>query len=507
MLDILAGAVSAAETSSAWTMFDSTATVVGFIAAVLSGLGWLVTWYRLRGMTKAQGQLEQMQGTLLLNYNTALEENKRLEVERDEWIPRKWLEAADKEVASGNDAKAIDLLDAGYRLVREDLGLVAHRLAEYHASRMIGFDANKELESAQYFSHLARILAPSMRDIADLADDLDGVEIFDGEPLGLASSRLDAANSVEAASVVKAALAVNRELHEQGRYRPCVLLCRRAVKLATRHGQGGSELGLAALSDLSQALYFSGKIDEADKIVNELRMIKRDDDHPDVLTERSREAQVRMGQGRYSEALTIIRELLPLETQVRGPDHPKVLTTRAIEASLLSRLERHEEAITRIRQLRADQESLNGAEHIETLKTRSAEVAALTSAGYYKEAILLIKKLRPAYENKRGANHPQSLIIGHYEIKSLLGLKKFKEALSVAEYLLESSIKIQGNEHPHTLTVIFHKCIALLELGRNKEALHLVNELLPLHEKVKGASHPDSIATRHLKSHIESRLM
>ncbi|MEQ8827920.1 MAG: hypothetical protein RIC82_09095, partial [Parvibaculum sp.] len=168
-----------------WGTLEALDTVFGIAFAVIAFVGWAIAvrnWLRYRKLTKTQARLEQRASTLLVDLDEAAKENARLAEQRDSGIPAKWLAAADGEAAAGNEAKAIDLLDQGYQKVREDLGRVAHRIAEFHASRMIGSDAAFEHESARRLTQVARGLAPSRREIAELAEEMEAIEIVDEEP-------------------------------------------------------------------------------------------------------------------------------------------------------------------------------------------------------------------------------------------------------------------------------------------------------------------------------------
>ena len=403
------------ESTSWWSTLETLDTTLGVVLALVAIVGYglaLRNWLRFKDLTKTQARVEQRAASLLVDLDRAEKENAQLARTRDEWMPKAWLKEADKEVASGNDVRAVDVLDQGYQRMREDLGVVAHRLAEYHASRMIGFDASQEHAAAQRLSQVAAALAPGHKDIATFADDIDGIEIVDGEPLQLASSRFDAADPQEATRVIQALIAAQDRFFEKGRYQVCIVLCERATRLSRRQGLDASELGFSARFDFAQALRLGGRARDAFEEVAALLLIRervQGEEHPHVLATRNLEAGIVKDLGHYDEALAKVEALLPVYERVQGEDHPGVLATRYLEAEILRSLGHYEDALAKVEALLPIRERVQGEEHPNVLTTCTLEANLFENLGRYDDALAKVQALLPVYERVQGEEHPHVL--------------------------------------------------------------------------------------------------
>lgn len=505
------GVLSTAGTAQWWDNFDALATAVGFAIAVVTSIGWAHDRFRLRGLSKARSRLEQRNNTLLLDYNEALKENDRLVEERDQWVPAVWIAGADKETASGNDFKAVDILDQGYQRVREDLGIVLHRLAEYHASRMIGSDAVEHHSIARRLSKVAADLAPSRREILRFARDLDCLEISDGEPLQLASSRFDAGSVDEALRVINAIISTTRGLAEQGRHLAGLALCNRALRLVRRHGLEGSDNGLAVWFHYARALFDAGQnADAAREVEDLLPMVigRRGAEHPDVLEIRYLDASITVSLGHYEEAIAKIQEQLVLEEKVRGSESINMLSLTYLEARALSAMGHDEEALHKINKLLPLDKRVMGEESHEYILNRHLEGVILQNLGRFDEVLVKTTAILPLAVRVLGCEHPDTIAIRQLKAAAHLGLHDFEAAKKEIEIAIPIQAAHLGEDHEHTLVSELIRLKILAATDRVPEAKLAIPSLVARLEKATGPEHfqvKHAIAFRDHLSSIPAR--
>ena len=483
------------ESTSWWSTLETLDTTLGVVLALVAIVGYglaLRNWLRFKDLTKTQARVEQRAASLLVDLDRAEKENAQLARTRDEWMPKAWLKEADKEVASGNDVRAVDVLDQGYQRMREDLGVVAHRLAEYHASRMIGFDASQEHAAAQRLSQVAAALAPGHKDIATFADDIDGIEIVDGEPLQLASSRFDAADPQEATRVIQALIAAQDRFFEKGRYQVCIVLCERATRLSRRQGLDASELGFSARFDFAQALRLGGRDRDAFEEVAALLLIRervQGEEHPHVLAARYLKASILRRLGRYDDALAKVEALLPVYERVQGEEHPHVLTTRYLEASILHDLDRCDDALAKVEALLLVYERVQRKEHPHVLGTRNLEASILHSLGRYEEALTKVDALLPIHERVQGEEHPHVLENRRLRAEILVSLADTHDARTEINALLPLQAGQSGPDHTYTLISELILLKILAQDGRRAQARERIDGLVRRLTKATGPGH------------------
>lgn len=504
MLDIL----GAAEPTSLWDSFNATATVFGFAVTLITVLGWSYTWVKLRRLTKAQGEWDQLRSNLLLKYDAALKENEKLLGERNEWIPRKWLEAADNEAASGNEAKAIDILDAGYRRVHDDLAMVLHRMAEYHTSRMIGFDASLEHATARNFARVARGLAPARREIVALADDLESIEVVDGEPLQLAASRFDAADPEEARRVIEAVRTISNELISMGKYRASAMLSARSIKLAKRHGMSSGRLALLAHYDYCQAILYSGNPETARlELEDLLRTATRSlgNEHEDVLGIRLLGAVAETYLGNNEHTLAEATKLALQFEQLLGVEHPQSLFARGLIAQALINLERNDEALQVLEPLLTLHEKALGRENPNTLSIRFYKAKALARLDRFDDALSEIQALMPVHERVKGADHPDVLATRSLEADVMIGKGEDDRALSIISAVLEKEKLRLGPAHLNTLTSELVRLEILFNTGKPGEAQAEIDRVYEAILAISGPDHPTTKRAHRLRDKLGQR--
>jgi tetratricopeptide (TPR) repeat protein len=240
-------------------------------------------------------------------------------------------------------------------------------------------------------------------------------------------------------------------LLEAGTYREAELLFQDALGLWRQ--LGGHDLQvLSSLAGLGQAIGQQGRLDEAERVVNQALQLARqvlNDDHPTVvglqgnlgavLAKQGRAAesealnrrvlewrQQHLGashpevafamfnlaqcislQGRHAEAEPLLREALAIRRAAYGDEHPRVAKDRYNLAWLLSDLDRPAEAETLYRQALAQQRTLLGDSNPDVRQTLGALARLRAQAGDHNEAIALLREALAIAEQLYPDGHPE----------------------------------------------------------------------------------------------------
>ncbi|MEL7681925.1 hypothetical protein ABC955_04375 [Citromicrobium bathyomarinum] len=448
------GILATTVTAGWWDSFDALATIVGFALAVIASGGWLRDRITLRSLTKTRGRLEQRNQSILLDYDAAIKENDRLAEERDQWMPRKWLSEAKQERSRGHDERAINALDAGYQRVREDLGVVLHHLAEYHAGRMVGSQAQEEWLTAKRLSETAHALAPENKAIIGLATDLAETVLEDGEALSLPDPKSFPSTAVEAEYLLSALDAVRQFHFAAGRYRLCIAIGRRQIRAAHRGGIFDQKLGFYARMDLARALTFCGRHDEAEKIIAHLR---------------------------------------PIQERTLGKYHVDVLVTRTLEVEILNDLGIIDKALTEANEVISECEKWTSKPHSELSTMRFQKCRILNNAGRKIEARSEVEILIKYINDKDLSFKDDIRPIHKLRADILFDLGRFEEAQKDINFVLPSLIEDEGPEHPFTLATQLLRLKIIAQLGQKDSARE---EIGGLQERLARALGPDHYVTR-----------
>jgi eukaryotic-like serine/threonine-protein kinase len=253
-----------------------------------------------------------------------------------------------------------------------------------------------------------------------------------------------------------------------------------------------------ALHNQCTSLDNLGRTEDALASCNEAAAAKQalwSDDHPIHLSTLVRLAQLQATLGGPSAAIPIERELLATSERVYGADHVRVAITSLNLGVSLKMLGQLDEAAVLYRRALAIFESRLGSEHRHFLLTRNnlanlerQRARRLEQAGELEQARAIHREVLAIHEEVLAARR-RLLPAGHPDIgQSLKNLAGTQHALGdtdtsvvTAREALALYRSTLGEAHPSTLEMGLSLAIKLLAQGNSDEAIALV---LPLFEPV-----------------------
>ncbi len=195
------------------------------------------------------------------------------------------------------------------------------------------------------------------------------------------------------------------------------------------------------------------------------------------------------GQGRYKEAIPLVREALAILEKALGPDHPDRLKSLDHLAMLYQDSGTYEEAEPLYKQALAIREKALGPEHLDTSVSVNHLARLYHDTGAYGQAEPLYKRALAIREKVLGAEYPGTAM----SLSNLAGLYIDTGAYRQAEPLLERALaireKVLGPEHPDTAYSLSNLGLLYWNTGDNGQAELLYKRALAIMEKALGPEH------------------
>jgi tetratricopeptide (TPR) repeat protein len=225
-------------------------------------------------------------------------------------------------------------------------------------------------------------------------------------------------------------------------------------------------------------------------------LTNRQRDAPEWARVQHEIAFVLSDQGHYSEAETILRDVVNVCEHVLGPEDPDTLRNRNNLASALEGEGKDAEAEAEYRAVLKLEEKVLGPEHLGTLRSRDNLASALDGEGKHAEAEAEHRAVLKLREKILGPEHPDTLATRNNLARALEGEGKYAEAEAECRAVLKLMEKVSGPEHRDTLTIRYNLANALDGEGKYAEAEAEHREVLKLREKVLGSEHPQTLISR-----------
>ena len=253
-------------------------------------------------------------------------------------------------------------------------------------------------------------------------------------------------------------------------------------------------------NDIAWVLIGQGRYSGAESILRDV-VVTRETvlgrEHPDTLLSRSSLAVALDDQGKYVEAEAEHRAVLNLQEKVLGPEHPDTLASHYELANALDDQGKYAEAEAEYRTVLNLEEKVLGPEHRDTLLSRSSLANALDDQGKYVEAEAEYRSVLALQEKVVGPEHPDTLL-SRTELANALDYQgKYTEAEVEYRAVLKLQEKVLGAEHPDALLSRSNLAISLTNQGKYAEADAEYRVALKLQEKVLGPEHPETLSGRY----------
>jgi tetratricopeptide (TPR) repeat protein len=247
---------------------------------------------------------------------------------------------------------------------------------------------------------------------------------------------------------------------------------------------------MSARGYLARTLVRRGRSGDAETIYRELLA-----EHPDTLDTEHRLGWLVGRQGRYTEAIDIVNDVLGGRRNVLGADHPDTLAARETLAWLTGLRGKHPEAEELCREVLAGRRVL-GDDHPDTLTTRGTLAWLTELRGRYAGAEQQYRDLLTDRQRILGPSHPDTLT-ARQDVARILGQQhRYAEAEQLSREVLADRRRLLGEDHPDTLTSRGTLARLASRQGRRAEAEELYRQVIADRTRVLGASHPDTAAVR-----------
>ncbi|EAW37505.1 kinesin light chain-like protein [Lyngbya sp. PCC 8106] len=241
-------------------------------------------------------------------------------------------------------------------------------------------------------------------------------------------------------------------------------------------------------------LYQQGKYNEAIPILKRvLEIIERllGENHPDVAQSLNNLAILYRDQGRYSEAEPLFQRSLTIYEKALGENHPDVAQSLNNLAQLYYSQGRYSEAEPLHQRSLAIREKALGENHPDVATSLNNLAQLYDSQGRYSEAEPLYRRSLAILEKALGENHPDVAT----SLNNLATLYVSQGRYDKAEPLYRRSFDIYEKAlgKDHSLVALSLNNLALLydSQGRYDEAEPLYQRSLAIYEKALGTEHPD----------------
>lgn len=276
-----------------------------------------------------------------------------------------------------------------------------------------------------------------------------------------------------------------------------------ALEIRRRLLGGGDPDTANSLNHLGVLRSKQGRYEEAVPLLRdayESRRAALGDKDEKTLGTMSDLATALQGLGQLEEAEKLCRAALPSQTRLLGDDHLQTLTTTANLASILQTRRAFPEAEQFHRRAVDGLTALLGENHPTTLLSVANLARLYKDQKRYAEAETLQRRATAGFSAALGEDHPDTLIATANLAQILWRQEKLAEAEALYQTVQARYESIFGPEHPYFLTVTTQLGLVLERAGKNDEALQMLSTALEGHEQVFG---PDHDRTRQVRTHVD----
>ncbi|MCJ1280074.1 hypothetical protein MMC21_007899 [Puttea exsequens] len=196
-------------------------------------------------------------------------------------------------------------------------------------------------------------------------------------------------------------------------------------------------------------------------------------------------------QGKYSEAATLLREVLTTrESLNQSPTSPGMLCTMNNLAAALHHQGHLASAESLHRRVLESHSETLGVSHPDTLTTMYNLASLLTNQGpdndkdnaKLSEGVEMLQRALQLSQQVNGPRNPSTLRIMGNQVNVLLRQEKYEQAERLAREVLALRREVLRAQHPEIATAIHSLAVVLKKLGKVDEAKALRREELALRE-------------------------
>jgi serine/threonine protein kinase len=224
-------------------------------------------------------------------------------------------------------------------------------------------------------------------------------------------------------------------------------------------------------------------------------------EHPDTLKSMHHLAASYEYVGRYTEALALYEEMLPLRKAILGAEHPDTLRSMNGLAITYQLLGRHAEAVKIHEETFALLRATLGPDHVDTLKSMNNLANVYEGLGRDDDALKLREETLALQKAKVGPKRPATLSSMMNLANSYATVGRPADALKLREETLALTKDQLGPTHSQTISCMGNLAHSYYAVGRHTDALKLREATLVLRKSRSGLDHPytfrsmDNLAT------------
>ena len=253
------------------------------------------------------------------------------------------------------------------------------------------------------------------------------------------------------------------------------------------------------LTELARLYRTQGRYKEAMLLIKDAvkrRKNKLGENHPDTMVSVNLLAITLLDQGRYGEAEPLLLDTLKRRKNVLGNDHQYTLQSLHNLAFLYSEQYRYAEAEQLYKFALVRRETVLGEADRATLMTMNNLGMLYRSQGRNQIAQEFLEESLKRHKHSLGEYHPETL----RSINNLASLYqsqgRYKEAEPLFTNYLERHEEVLGKDHPDTLTYLNNLAKLYYLQGRYSEANQIYRRVLDSQDKVLGDDHPLTLNSR-----------
>jgi len=250
----------------------------------------------------------------------------------------------------------------------------------------------------------------------------------------------------------------------------------------TRRGEGTSEGALLALHNLALAIQRQGRYEEALGLLREClsgRTALLGSQHASTLATKAALARLLLDSGTdLAEAVALLREVREDETRRLGANSPRTHVTGSVLGAALTVLGEHAEARTLLVPAMAELERALGPEHLDTLGAKKNLAVLEAASGDRKSArdhfadLLAVARARFGPEDVRTVEMVQRLATAETELGNpSAAASLWEEALAAMGDASEAPPEVRAS-------ALYQAHLCLKAVGKDAEAKTRVGELL-----------------------------
>jgi tetratricopeptide (TPR) repeat protein len=227
-------------------------------------------------------------------------------------------------------------------------------------------------------------------------------------------------------------------------------------------------------------------------VVRYLEAVK---DHPDLLNQRQKQADVLWAQGDVTGALTLYEPVLAEHEKVLGADHPGSLILCHQVARAYLDLRRPADAIPLLERVFRHRLRVLGSGHPDTAAAFEDFVNTVDRARTMMPLKPMFERSLAALAEPLGADHPRTIRARIWLGRACVDLGHDDEAIRHLERALDDSIRVLGADHPD-VALVRDDLISACQAAHDSPNVPHIEEALRVRRKLLGVEHPDTVTSK-----------